>query len=353
MESNLNVTATQVNQNVRFKLLSVDQFKKRPAIRWVVKNLLPTQGLAIMYGQSGTGKTFLLLDLLLAIACCDEWFGHLINNTSVCYVCLEGASGIQQRIAAWEKATGRLAPSNFRIITNSFSLIDKKDVNDLAAAIIEGGSNGGVIAIDTLNAATPRMDENSSKEMGDAINNLRHLQRLTGGLIMTSHHTGKDERQGMRGHSSLHGAIDVQIYLKGTKSNRSWNLQKIRDYENGETHNFKLAIHELGLDEDGEVTTSCTIESDTPKATGRRVPVGQNQRLVFTKICNTIEEECKKAGHPVAIAHESIIENAALALAKIDKHKRNSEAKKIVRNLINKNYFETRIESGNEFIALL
>lgn len=353
MDNNLNLVQTQVNQNVRFNLLSIDQFKKRPEMRWVVKSLLPTQGLAIMYGQSGTGKTFLMLDLLLAIACSDEWFGHSITNTSVCYVCLEGASGIRQRIDAWEKAKGRPAPSNFRIITNSFTLTDKKDINDLAAAIIEGGSSGGVIAIDTLNAATPRMDENSSKEMGNAIDNLRLLQRLTSGLIMTSHHTGKDERQGMRGHSSLHGAIDVQIYLKGTKSSRSWSLQKIRDYENGETHNFKLAIHELGLDEDGEVTTSCTIESDTPKATGRRLPSGRNQRLVFNKISTIIGEACKKAGHSVLVSYESVIESAALALTEVDKHKRNSEAKKIVRGLINKNYFETRIEGGNEFIALL
>jgi len=353
MNTNLNVTEAQVNQNVRFELLSIDQFKKRPPIRWVVKNLLPAQGLAIMYGQSGTGKTFLLLDLLLAIACSDEWFGHPVAKTSVCYVCLEGINGIYQRIAAWEIATGRPVPDNFRVITNSFALLNHKDVVDLAASINDSKFCGGVIAIDTLNAATPRMDENSSKDMGTTIEHLNLLQRQTNGLVMTSHHTGKDEARGMRGHSSLHGAIDAEIYLQGTGSNRSWTLKKIRDFENGETHNFKLVTHEVGLDDDGEVMTSCSITSDIPTPIGRRKPIGENQKLVFNQICRLIEEESKIAGQPVGVAYETVIENAAIALTKLDSHKRKYNAEKIVRKLITQHFFECRIDNGKEFIALI
>jgi len=353
MNANLNATETQVNQNVRFELLSIDQFKKRPPVRWVVKNLLPDQGLAIMYGQSGTGKTFMLLDLLLAIANGDDWFGHATTKTPVCYVCLEGVSGISQRIAAWEIATGKSVPDNFRIITNSFILGNRKDVLDLAISIQDGGFSNGVIAIDTLNAATPTMEENSSKEMGAAIENLRLLQRQTNGLVMTTHHTGKDETRGMRGHSSLHGAIDVEIYLKGTKTNRSWILQKIRDYENGETHGFTLVVHELDTDEDGEIITSCSIGSDALPFSGIRKPSGCNQLLVFNQICRLIEEESKIAGHPVGVAYEIVIENAAIALSKLDSHKRKYNAEKIVPNLIAQHFFECRIDNGKEFITLI
>ena len=83
MDNNLNEVKKEVNQNDRFNVLSIDQFNKRPPMTWRIKNVLPAQGLAIMYGRSGSGKTFLLLDLLLAIATSDEWFGHSINKAEL------------------------------------------------------------------------------------------------------------------------------------------------------------------------------------------------------------------------------------------------------------------------------
>jgi RecA-family ATPase len=352
MDNNLNEVQKQVNQNDRFNIMSIDQFNKRPPMAWRIKNVLPAQGLAIMYGKSGTGKTFLLLDLLLAIATSDEWFGHSINKASVCYVCLEGASGVHQRLAAWEKASGRPLPKNFKIVTDPLDLTKTVHIHELANSIKEAEFGSGVIAIDTLNAATPRMDENSSKEMGGAISNLKLLMTLTNSLVLTSHHTGKDENRGMRGHSSLLGAIDVEIYLKSTNSSRTWTLDKIRDYENGETHSFKLVIHELDTDEDGEIITSCSIESDTPAPLGIRKPRGQNQILVFNQVHSLIEEETKNAGLPCGIGLDNAIDHAAIVLHKIDRHKRKNEATKILRNLISKYYFSSRIDNGIEYIHL-
>jgi hypothetical protein len=352
MENNLNEVEKKVNQNDRFNVMSIDQFNKRPPMAWRIKNVLPAQGLAIMYGKSGSGKTFLLLDLLLAIATSDEWFGHSINKASVCYICLEGASGVRQRLSAWEKASGKPLPRNFKIVTETLDLMKSNDVQELAKSIKEAEFGNGVIAIDTLNAATPRMDENSSKDMGTAISNLKLLMTLTNSLVLTSHHTGKDESRGMRGHSSLLGAIDVEIYLKSTNSSRAWTLEKIRDYENGETHSFKLVIHELDTDEDGEIITSCSIEPDTPVPLGIRKPRGHNQLLVFNQVSSLIEEETKTNGFTCGVWLDNAIDNAAIVLHKIDKHRRKNEATKILRNLIAKYYFSNRIDDGIEYICL-
>jgi len=352
MENNLNEVQKQVNQNDRFNVLSIDQFNKRPPMAWRIKNVLPAEGLAIMYGKSGSGKTFLLLDLLLAIATSDEWFGHSINKASVCYVCLEGASGVHQRLAAWEKASGRPLPSNFKIVTEPLDLMNPKDIHELANSFKEAEFGNGVIAIDTLNAATPKMDENSSKDMGIAISNLKLLMKLTSSLVLTSHHTGKDESRGMRGHSSLLGAIDVEIYLKSTNSSRAWTLEKIRDYENGETHSFKLVIHELDTDEDGEIITSCSIEPDTPAPLGIRKPRGKNQLLVFNQVHILVEEEIRNNGFPCGVQLDVVIDNAALVLQGVDRNKRKNEATKILRKLIAKYYFSHRIDNGIEYIFL-
>jgi hypothetical protein len=351
METNLNAVNTHVNQNVRFEILSIDELNARPKMTWAVKNLLPARGLAVMYGKSGTGKTFLLIDLLLAIANGDTWFGHKTTKSPVCYVCLEGASGIRKRIAAWEKKTGKSVPNNFKIITNQLNLSSERDVHDLAICIKASGFSSGVIAIDTLNAASPKMDENSSRDMGNLIDHLKLLQRQTNSLALTTHHTGKDEKQGMRGHSSLHAAIDAVIFLKCTGPTRTWNLQKIRDSEPGESHTFKLITHSLGLDEEGGTITSCSIKSDSSVAAARPMPTAKNMALVFNQVANFIESEHTRTGKPVSVPYEIAQEHGAIALIHIEEFRRSNQAKKVLRKLVEQDFFESHVINGKELIG--
>lgn len=352
METNLNVVNTHVNQNVRFELLSIDELNARPKMTWAVKNLLPARGLAVMYGKSGTGKTFLLIDLLLAIATGDEWFGHKTTQTPVCYVCLEGTSGIHQRITAWEKKTGKSVPSNFKIVTNQLNLNAATDISELANCIKASGFSGGVVAIDTLNAASPKMDENSPKDMGIAIYHLKLLQHLTNSLALTTHHTGKVENQGMRGHSSLYAAIDAVIYLNGTGPTKTWNLEKLRDNESGESHSFKLIAHDLGLDDEGDVITSCSIMSESYANAARKKPKGKNQILVFDQVLNLIESEQTSSEVPAAIPYEIAVKNAALVLAGVNKYKRCNVANDVLRKLVKQDFFKIDVTEGNELIGI-
>lgn len=46
---------------------------------WAVKGLIPQRGLFVLYGHSGTGKSFLLVDMLLHIACGMEWAGRKVE----------------------------------------------------------------------------------------------------------------------------------------------------------------------------------------------------------------------------------------------------------------------------------
>lgn len=53
---------------MRYKLLSGADLYNAPAMQWLIRGLLPKTGLAALYGPSGSGKSFLMLDIACALA---------------------------------------------------------------------------------------------------------------------------------------------------------------------------------------------------------------------------------------------------------------------------------------------
>jgi hypothetical protein len=235
-----------------------------------------------VYGPSGSGKSFLALDMACAIAEGNDWFGYRVKATAVVYVVLEGEAGFRLRVAAWERSNGRALPPDLQVVMQPFSLGQPRDVSDLGMAVVQAGE-AAVVVIDTLNAATAGMDENSSADMGTAIEGAKALQRTTGGLVLLVAHTGKEQSKGLRGHSSLISALDAAIEVVREGDSRRWSVFKAKDGQDGGGHAFRLAVTDLPPDEDGEPVTSCVVRSDTAAAEVRQVklPQGGNQKIVL------------------------------------------------------------------------
>ncbi|MDA8416484.1 MAG: AAA family ATPase [Betaproteobacteria bacterium] len=280
---------------MRYRPLSDDDLCKLPPLRWRIKRVLPQTGLAAIYGASGSGKSFLVLDALQALAAGREWFGYKTKPCTVLYCALEGEGGIAGRVVAYRIRHGATA-QNIRYLVQPFSLLDGEDITDLAQAIKAAGQGAGVVVLDTLNRAAPGADENDSKSMGQIIAAAKELQTLVGGLVVLVHHTGKDASKGLRGHSSLQAALDAAIEVRRDGDNREWLIAKSKDGEDGEAHPFKLDIVELGTDEDGEPITSCTVHPlDKVTEVMRRPlpPKSGNQRAVW----DALGEIFRKAGN--------------------------------------------------------
>ena len=253
-----------------------------PDIEWLVDDVLPEQGVAVMYGAPGCGKSFLAFDMACAIAEGLDWFGHHVHKPApVVYVALEGEAGYKLRKKAWEARHGRPLPANMRIVLQPFALTSAKDVYDLAAAIKEALPEGGAVMIDTLNRASPGMDENTSEGMGLVIDACKILHRLINGMVMLVAHSGKDESKGVRGHSSLPGAVDASILVSRDGNARSWTLKKAKDGEDGLTKAFALDVVQLGFSARGKALTSCVVAADeTPGvARPRRLTASQSAAL--------------------------------------------------------------------------
>lgn len=272
---------------LRFKLRSGADLRSAPPMRWMVRGVLPMEGLAALYGPSGSGKSFLTLDLAAAVAGgTGEWFARRATQCPVTYVCLEGSLGIGNRLNAWCQYHGKPVPDSLRFVTEPFDLRKPGHVSELADAIKAVDGTGGLVILDTLNRAAPGVDENSSVDMGKVIAAATHLQALTGGLVLLVHHTGKDANKGLRGHSSLHAALDGAIAVLETNNRRQWSVAKSKDEEAGNVFEFKLLTLTVGVDDDGEAITSCVVlPDDTGSAVKRaKVPQGENQRLVMAAL---------------------------------------------------------------------
>ncbi|MDP2785002.1 MAG: AAA family ATPase [Sulfurimicrobium sp.] len=279
---------------MRYNLLTDGDLAKLPPMQWRIKGVLPAEGLAAAFGASGSGKSFLVLDMLQSLAAGADWFGHRVTPCPVIYCALEGEGGIAGRVNAYRIRHGSTS-EHIRYLVQPFSLLDGGDIHDLAQAIKASGNGAGVVVLDTLNRAAPGADENDSKSMGQIIAAAKQLQTLVGGLVLLVHHTGKDASKGLRGHSSLHAALDAAIEVRRDGDNREWLIAKSKDGEDGATHPFKLDVVELGNDQDGEPITSCVVRPvEAMDASIRRAlpPKSGNQRTVW----DALGEIFRKAG---------------------------------------------------------
>lgn len=71
------------------------------APRMLVKGLLPYEGIAFIGGQSGSGKTFIAVDLSVALASQTTFFGRAVKErVGVAFIAAEGGGQIGNRLRA-------------------------------------------------------------------------------------------------------------------------------------------------------------------------------------------------------------------------------------------------------------
>jgi putative DNA primase/helicase len=320
----------------------------RPQAEYIVDGLIPTSALVTIVGASGSGKTFLVLDMCAHVACGLPWLGREVMPVPVTYVVLEAAAGITKRLNAWQVHMGGNAPTNILFIDDGrpFSLRFDEDVADLIASIVNAGFVNGLIVFDTFAAATAGADENSGKEMTLIVANTQRIKRETGCTVLIVHHTGKTEGKGMRGHTSMHAAQDVVIQLEREGAQRFLTVIKSREDIDGSVDPFRLRTMRLGVDRRGKEISSCVIDADSGVTSVRNAPRpgGSNQKLVTDKLRplfkdskDTNKTEEAPEGRAL-ISYDKAIEHLEKLMPGDDKH-RKQQAKTAISGLVARKYY--------------
>ena len=262
----------------RFRVLPVAEFLERPRASWIVKGLLPQASLAVVFGESGSGKTFWVLDLVGAVARGVDWRSHRVKQGRVVYVCAEGVAGFRNRLDAYCQHHG-LTDLDIGVIPDAPNLLEKGDVRDLVAAVKTFGPTD-IVVVDTFAQAMPGANENSGEDVGRALAHCRALHRATGALVILVHHSGKDASKGARGWSGLRAAADAEIEISRADNARSATVTKLKDGEDGAEFGFTLSTTAIGEDEDGETMSSCVV-AHGEAVRKQALPKGDKQKLVL------------------------------------------------------------------------
>jgi AAA domain/DnaB-like helicase N terminal domain len=188
-----------------------------PPPTWLVHGLVPRGGLAVTYGPPKSAKTFLTLHEALCVATGMRFFSDVVQRGKVLYIAAEGMRALGQRVQAWcmhfDHDPAALA-GWITFLGVPVPLADPGAVAELRVYIEELGVI--LVVIDTLARCMVGGDENSSRDMTLAVGAMEEL-RSTGATVHAVHHTGKQIEAGMRGHSSLLGAVDTAIEVLGDR----------------------------------------------------------------------------------------------------------------------------------------
>jgi hypothetical protein len=269
----------------RFTVQRAADFTAGPPSIWHIRGVLPAGELCVVYGASGSGKSFVVLDMACAIAAGDEWRGLAVNQGRVVYVVAEGRSGFRKRLEAL-RARGciDLDTLPLGIVAECPRLLDGDEV-ELAAAIDAAGG-ASLVVIDTLAQAMAGGDENSAVDMGRALAACKLIHQATGATVLLVHHCGKEAAKGARGWSGLRAAADAELEVVRKADARTIRLTKQKDGDDSGAYPFALDVIDLGVDEDLCTITSCVVRhlDDVPVSFddgGSPEPRGKWQRHLW------------------------------------------------------------------------
>jgi len=247
-------------------LIPADEFASQPApLQWLVRRWLPRESLAMVYGPSGGGKSFYVIDWAMRIATGGaDWCGQRVTAAPVVYLAGEGHHGMRARIAAWREHH-KPGPARLWISSSGCDLDTNEGYLKARDAILGLPEKPALIIVDTLHRFLSG-DENSAQDARTMIAACSGLTREFGAAIILVHHTGASEeaQHRARGSSAWKGSLDVEIAVIPKDGEIQVTQRKMKDAEQapGVTGRLTPVAIPGWLDEDGEQVTSVVFDAE-------------------------------------------------------------------------------------------
>lgn len=218
-------------------------------LEWLIYGYVQKNALEMLFGPSGSGKSFVVLDMALHIAvkkmiedteqpealsprleAVRKWHGQSTHGGRVLYVAGEGVTGMKKRALAWVQQYGfnpDAINDYFRFSENPFHLDSDDDppavgewnklLRELEILRTRLNFIPDLIIFDTLKA-NMYGEENSAKESGAVIDRAQELVKGVhtdghGTTVLFVHHTGwnPEAKTRGRGSSAWRGAVDIDL----------------------------------------------------------------------------------------------------------------------------------------------
>ena len=314
----------------RFFITRAGDVARKPPGKWWIKGLIPQAQIGAIYGASGSGKSFLALDLMAHLSLGQPWRGHNVKPARGLYIAAEGGTGVGKRIKAWAKHNNvNVDDLNIGVMTVAPNIMLKDDISDVVRAIaLAGGFD--YIVIDTYAQVTPGANENSAEDMGLALSNCRAIQEATGAMVIIVHHSGKDASRGVRGWSGINAALDFALETTRDEATnyRELRVTKMKDGDDGLKYGFTLEIVSVGVDEDGDEITSCVVNSaEVPAKVKDTAGKATRRGRVETHVLETMV----LFGEASTVKLHDLVDKAAELLPEPEAGQRDTRRQRVVR----------------------
>jgi hypothetical protein len=253
---------------------------------YLVKGLLPNSGLAVIWGPPKCGKSFWATDLGLHLALGWEYRGRRVTQASVVYLALEGRYGLPLRSEAFRRHHGEQS-APFYLVTEQLDLV--ANVDALIACIetqLGAATKPGAVFIDTLNRSLVG-SESKDEDMAAYLAAAGKIEQKFNCLVAIIHHCGIDATR-PRGHTSLSGAVEVQLAVNRAASGEVVvTVELAKDFPEGAEIVSRLEPVDLGTDADGDPLTSPVVLPADLSAVIRQAPsrkLSDRQRLALAAL---------------------------------------------------------------------
>lgn len=264
-----------------FTLLDIDEIEALPPPQWLVYEMVVEDGLTVIYGDPGAGKSFIGLDMALRIAHGMDWHGAAAKPTGILYIAGEGARGLGKRVKGWRIKHGMEGvDAPFLLLPVAVALLvpdqHAKLLRSIDAATQRAGFPIGLVVVDTVSRALAGAGENGADEMGAFVAACDAVRIHTGGAVLGIHHSGKDKDKGMRGSTVLLGACDGTIRVSKDGETVTLKTEKQKDAEEAAPIYMKMekVTWATGLEE--EQTTLVPFRSEAQAVQGAE-DIGRDQ----------------------------------------------------------------------------
>lgn len=248
----------------------------------LIEGVIGRAAMAVLYGDSNSGKTFLAIDIGACLSLGVDWLGKRTADDAglVVYLATEAAASVEMRLRGLQRQRGVRVP-RFVIVQSPVNLFDGKADTTAVIALVDElerlhQTKVMLIIGDTLARISAGANENSGEDMGVVLKNADAIRGATGATFLWVHHTGKDQARGMRGWSGMRAAIDTEIEITADEATgtRTAEITKQRDLPGkGERIGFRLEPVNLGRNRWGTPRGTCVVssaEAAPKKQPGRR-----------------------------------------------------------------------------------
>ncbi len=199
----------------RVRLVNISDLGNEQPLSWLVQDVLTQFGLSMVWGRSGSLKSFVALDMGLCIATGLAWHGKPVKRGRVIYLAAEGSQGLTGRIAGWMQSRGKdQPPPDFQVVPHGLTLVNKDDMEALIAAINSRPERPVFIVVDTLARTFGSGNPNQPADMSAFVAACDRLREGTGAHVMVVHHGGKDTDKNELGNENLRNAADTVIHIR-------------------------------------------------------------------------------------------------------------------------------------------